>query len=112
MARVTGRLPSATAAGKALRREIAALDIAASCEPPDLWAASRDCSPAALLWTKARVAPHLPEVVAWPETAEQVAALVRLAAERELPVVPVGGGTGTEGGAVPTRGGIVLDTKR
>jgi alkyldihydroxyacetonephosphate synthase len=95
-----------------LRREIAALDIAASCEPPDLWAASRDCSPAALLWTKARLVPHPPDVVAWPEDAEQVAALVRFAGQRQVPIVPLGGGTGTSLGAVPVRGGIVLDTKR
>ena len=109
---MTGRLPSATAKGKALRREIAALDIAASCESVDLWAASRDCSPAAMLWTRARLVPHLPDVVAWPESVEQVSALVRFAAERQVPVVTVGGGTGIAGGAVPVRGGIVLDTKR
>ena len=112
MAAVTGRLPTATALGRALRQEIAALDVAASCEGPDLWAASRDCSPASLLWTKARVVPYPPDVVAWPETAEQVAALVRLAGQRQVPLVAVGGGTGTSGGAVPVRGGIVLDTKR
>src|SRR5205814_7726988 len=105
---VTGRLPTATAAGKALQRDIAALDIAASCESPDLWAASRDCSPTSLLWTKARVAPHVPDVVAWPKSAEQVSSLVRLAGERQVPVVPVGGGSGTDGGAVPVRCGIVL----
>jgi alkyldihydroxyacetonephosphate synthase len=109
---VTALLPSATARGKALRREIAALDIAASCETADLWAASRDCSPTALLWTRARLTPHPPDVVAWPENAEQVAALVQLAGRRQVPLVPLGGGTGTSGGAVPLRGGIVLDTKR
>jgi alkyldihydroxyacetonephosphate synthase len=112
MAAVTGPLPSATARGKALRSEVKALGIAASCEGADLWAASRDCSSAALLWTKARVAPHPPDLVAWPEDAEQVAALIRLAAARGVPVVPMGAGTGTGGGAVALRGGIVLDTKR
>jgi alkyldihydroxyacetonephosphate synthase len=95
-----------------LRSEIAALDIAASCETADLWAASRDCSPTALLWTKARLAPHAPDVVAWPEDVEQVAKLVRFAGQRQVPLVPVGGGTGIAGGTVPVRGGIVLDTKR
>jgi FAD/FMN-containing dehydrogenase len=109
---VTGPLPSATARGKALQREIAALGVAASCEGADLWAASRDCSPAALLWAQARMISHPPDVVAWPEEAEQVAALIRLAAGRGVPVVPMGAGTGTGGGAVALRGGIVLDTKR
>src|SRR5437867_6003491 len=109
---VTGPLPSATARGKALRREISALGVAASCEAVDLWAASRDCSAGALLWTKARVVPHPPDVVAWPEDVDQVAAVVRLAAQREVPVVPMGGGTGSAGGSIPLRGGIVLDTQR
>lgn len=109
---MTGPLPSATARGKALRRDIAALGIAASCEGADLWAASRDCSPAALLWTKARAVPHPPDVVAWPEDVEQVAALVRFAAAGAVPLVPMGGGTRAAGGAVALRGGIVLDTKR
>src|SRR5438045_7226171 len=112
MQSVTGPLPSATARGKALRREISALGVTASCDAADLWAASRDCSAAALLWTKARAVPHPPDVVAWPEDVEQVAAIVRFAAQRQVPVVPAGGGTGTSGGAVAVRGGIVLDTKR
>src|SRR5919199_1278807 len=112
MPEVTGPLPSATARGKALRREISALGIAASCDAADLWAASRDCSPAALLWTKARAIPHPPDLVVWPEDVDQVAAVIRLAGQREVPVVPAGGGTGTAGGAIAVRGGIVLDTKR
>jgi alkyldihydroxyacetonephosphate synthase len=112
MQSVTGRLPSATARGKALRRDLAALGIAASCETTDLWAASRDCSATALLWTKARVAPHPPDVVAWPQDTEQVAALVRFAMQHRVPVVPTGSGTGVAGGAVALRGGIALDTKR
>jgi alkyldihydroxyacetonephosphate synthase len=93
-----------------LRNEVAALGIAASCESADLWAASRDCSPAALLSARSRIAPHPPELVAWPEDAEQVASVVRLAAARGIPLVPMGGGTG--GGGTALRGGIVLDTRR
>src|SRR5207302_1579472 len=100
------------ARGRALGREIAALGVAASCEATDLWAASRDCSAGALLWTKARAAPHPPDVVAWPEDVGRVAALLRRAAQREVPVVPMGGGTGGAGGSMPLRGGIVLDTQR
>jgi alkyldihydroxyacetonephosphate synthase len=105
-------LPAATARGKALLRELTALDVAASCEPADLWASSRDAWPRAMLWTKAGVTPHVPDVVAWPASPGQVAALVKLAAEREIAVVPFGGGSGTCGGAIPVRGGIALDLKR
>src|SRR2546422_9140206 len=99
MGGVTGPLPSASARGKALRREIAALGVAASCDAPDLWAASRDCSAGALLWAKARGVPHPPDGVAWPEDVGQGAAPLRLAAQREGPGVPMGAGPGGGGGA-------------
>src|SRR2546430_15108356 len=102
---VTGPLPSATARGKALQREISALGVAASCEAVDLWAASRDCSAGALLWTKARGVPHPPHVGAWPEDVDQGAAVGRLAAPRGGPGVPVGGGAGGPGGPLPPPGG-------
>ena len=49
-----------------------------------------------------------PVAVALPTTTEQVAAIVRLAREFELPVVPRGAGTGLSGGAVAQRGGIIV----
>ena len=106
------KLPQPSARGKALARELAALSIAASVEPADLWAASRDSSPRAILWTKAGLAPHPPDVVAWPASAAQVAAVVKLAAASEVAVVPSGAGGGVCGGAVPSQGGIALDLKR
>src|SRR5438067_2344002 len=110
--RLTAPLPSPTARGKALQREVSALGLTASCEPADLWAMSRDCWPRSLLWTKAGIAPHPPDLVAWPNDVEQVAALVRFAAERQVAVVPFGAGSGVCGGTVPVRGGIALDLKR
>ena len=47
-----------------------------------------------------------------PETTEEVAAVVALANELRVPVVPRDGGTGLTDGAVPLRGGIVVDVKR
>ena len=55
---------------------------------------------------------HLPDVVVKPETAAQVAAVMRLANRERIPVTPRGGGTGLSGGAVPVRGGIVLSVER
>jgi alkyldihydroxyacetonephosphate synthase len=52
-----------------------------------------------------------PDVVAVPRDDEGVAAALRIAAEHRLPVVPWGGGSGTQGGAVPVRGGIVIDLR-
>ncbi|WP_298404282.1 FAD-linked oxidase C-terminal domain-containing protein [uncultured Chloroflexus sp.] len=55
---------------------------------------------------------HEPHVVALPTSAEQVSAIVRLAARAGMPVVPRGAGTGLSGGATPMQGGIVISTAR
>jgi len=54
----------------------------------------------------------LPDVVVEPATTDEVAAVVRVAAEYGVPVVTRGAGTGVAGGAVPQRGDIVLSTSR
>src|SRR5919206_970963 len=53
-----------------------------------------------------------PEAVVLPQTAAEVAALMRLANERLFPVTARGGGVGYSGGAVPVDGGIVIGTDR
>lgn len=54
----------------------------------------------------------LPDVVVLPETAEQVSKVVKLANRFQIPVVPRAGGTGLADGAVPLKGGIIVDIKR
>jgi glycolate oxidase len=54
----------------------------------------------------------LPSCVVLPETPEQIAAVVRLAREENVPIVPRGAGTGLSGGALATEGGIVIATTR
>src|SRR5438270_6218900 len=49
-----------------------------------------------------------PNVVVLPATTEEVAAIVKIAARRSVPVVPRGAGTGLSGGAIPIYGGIVI----
>lgn len=53
-----------------------------------------------------------PEVVAWPASTEEVAAVVTLAGEHGLPVVPRGAGTGYTGGSVPVCGGVVVSFEK
>jgi D-lactate dehydrogenase (cytochrome) len=53
-----------------------------------------------------------PQLVVLPANGEQAAAVVRIAARADLPVVARGAGTGIAGGAVPVRGGILLSTAR
>lgn len=55
---------------------------------------------------------HFPEAVVRPGTTEEVAAVMRLANERLVPVTPRGAGSGLSGGAIPVRGGIVLSLER
>lgn len=64
------------------------------------------------MWLDRGVRPSLPDFVVHPGSASEVAAVLRVAATHGLPVVPWGGGSGTQGGAAPLFGGIVLDTKR
>ena len=50
----------------------------------------------------------LPLAVALPDTTEQVAELVRLCAEFDVPVVPRGAGTGLSGGAAGIEGALTI----
>lgn len=51
---------------------------------------------------------NLPQMVALPESVEQVQALMKLCYEYNVPVVARGAGTGLAGGALPVANGIVL----
>ncbi len=51
---------------------------------------------------------RLPEAVVFPESAEQISEIVRLANEAPFNVVPRGAGTGLSGGAVPVENSIVI----
>jgi alkyldihydroxyacetonephosphate synthase len=53
-----------------------------------------------------------PDIIVHPGSTEEVAAVLRIANGYRVPVVPWGGGSGTQGGALPLYGGIMLDTKR
>ena len=55
---------------------------------------------------------QMPGCVAFVETTEQVAAILRLANERGIPVVTRGSGTGLSGGSLPAESCIVLCTVR
>jgi glycolate oxidase len=53
-----------------------------------------------------------PDVVVLPDSSEEVALVVRLANAAEVPVIARGSGTGLCGGAVPTRGEVVVSLAR
>lgn len=80
----------------------------------DLVTYSRDMWPRLLLSVRenGEPSPYRPHAVVWPESTREVAALVRLARGRGLPIIPYGGGSGVCGGVVPLYGGITVDLKR
>lgn len=79
----------------------------------DLDTYARDMWPRFLLGYRDGIGPaQRPFAVVWPEHVREVVAVVRLARELRIPIVPYGGGSGVCGGAVPLFGGITIDTKR
>jgi alkyldihydroxyacetonephosphate synthase len=74
---------------------------------------SRDLWPRHHLAVRAGRAPaHRPGAVVWPESAEDVARIVRRANEAGVAVVPFGAGSGVCGGVLPREDVLVLDMKR
>ena len=55
---------------------------------------------------------HQPPLVVLPESTEQVAAVVRLCAELEVPFIARGSGTGLSGGALAEQPALVIATSR
>ena len=56
--------------------------------------------------------PALPDYVVRPGSAEEVSKVLKIANYYKLPVQTWGGGSGSQGGALPMAGGIILDIKR
>ena len=57
-------------------------------------------------------APHRPDIVVFPESTDEVAAVLAYADTSNVPVVPFGAGTSLEGHVIPLHGGISLDLTR
>jgi glycolate oxidase len=55
---------------------------------------------------------HRPEAAVWPANTEQVVAIMKLANQKKIVIVPRGAGTSLAGTAVPRKGGIILDLCR
>ncbi len=55
---------------------------------------------------------NTPDYIVHPGSAEEISEIMEIANKYRIPVVPWGGGSGSQGGALPIFGGILLDTKR
>lgn len=53
-----------------------------------------------------------PDAVCWPESTDEVSAVLAAADDRGIPVTPYAAGTGLEGNAVPAFGGVSMDLTR
>ena len=61
------------------------------------------------------ISPHrgeMPAAIIWPETTEEISAILKWSYAQEIPVTPWGAGTSTEGNPVPAFGGLVIDMTR
>lgn len=54
----------------------------------------------------------MPEAVVFPQSTDQVSAIMQLASEHHIPVTPRGAGSGLSGGCVPVFGGIVMSFEK
>src|SRR3984885_4810201 len=52
-----------------------------------------------------------PDVVVWPRSIDEAAAVVRVAAEHRTPIIPFGAGTSLEGHVAALMGGISVDMR-
>jgi D-lactate dehydrogenase (cytochrome) len=63
-------------------------------------------------WATAPREAVAPDVVVWPESTDDVSAVLAAATEHGVPVTPFAAATGLEGNAVPVHGGVSLDMTR
>ena len=64
------------------------------------------------MWADKGNTPPAPEFVVRPGSTEEVSKVLKIANYYKIPVQPWGGGSGSQGGALPMAGGILLDNKR
>ncbi len=64
------------------------------------------------MWVDKGLQPPTPDIIVRPASAEEVSKVLVIANYYKIPVQPWGGGSGSQGGALPMAGGILLDIKR
>ena len=64
------------------------------------------------MWLDRGEQPCRPDLICYPESADEVSRLLKVATRFRIPVIPYGGGSGTQGGVAPLYGGMVIDLKK
>ena len=70
---------------------------------------SRDWWPLAMHWALRGAVPAFPAIVMHPSSTSDVAAIAAVCHEHRVPLTASGGRSGVSGGAVPAKGGVVID---
>jgi len=83
-----------------------------SGEKVDILAYTRDSSLISLNWTIEGKLAGLPEIITWPENVRQISEILKIANREHIPIVPFAEGSGVVGGAIPIKGGIIIDMKK
>jgi alkyldihydroxyacetonephosphate synthase len=77
----------------------------------DILAYTKDTTLLAFNWAIQGKIAGLPNFITWPETVDQISEILKLANEEKIPITPFAEGSGVVGGAIPIRGGIIIDMK-
>lgn len=64
------------------------------------------------IWLDSGQKPPRPDWIVFPESTDEISRLLKMASRHGIPVIPYGGGTGSQGGTVPLYGGMLLDLKK
>lgn len=83
-----------------------------STEDIDIFAYTKDASLIGHNWIIEGKIAGRADFILWPETKKQIVEILKLANREKIPVTPYGEGSGVVGGAIPIRGGIILDMKK
>ena len=78
----------------------------------DIFAYTKDASLIGYNWTLEGIIAGLADYITWPETKEHIVEILKLANKEKIPVIPYGEGSGVVGGAIPVKGGIIIDMKK
>src|SRR3990170_7016753 len=59
-------------------------------------------------WSERSESLGMPDIVVKPKMTDEISAIIKIANEENIPVVPRGAGSGFVGGSIPVKGGIAL----
>ncbi len=80
--------------------------------PEDRLIYSHGCYPKEYKWLRQGAYPYVTDAVLRPSTEGEISAILKLANEKNVAIIPYGGGSGIVGGSIPYNGEVIVDTKR